>query len=387
MQGSSLDDAPRAYSLDEIALVPSRRTVDPDDVSIEWELDGTKFDLPMMGAAMDSAVSPARAIEIGQLGGLGVLNLEGLWTRYEDTDSVLEEISRLEPGKDTHRLRELYAEPIKPELVTARVQQMKTGDVYVAASLTPQRVLDYYLAALEGGLDMLVVQGTVVSADHVSSRQTPLNLYELVKRVQGDGINVILGNGASYEVVRNLMKTGACGVLVGVGPGEGCTSREVLGVGVGMATAISEAARARSDHQDETGRYCQIIADGGFSKGGQIAKAIACRANAVMIGSPLARTVGAPGRGYHWGMAAPDPRLPRGVRVQASPLGSLEEVLIGPAVDNTGRTNLFGALRASMATLGHKDLREMRRAKVVRDPNVRFEGKSLQQAQGLGMHG
>lgn len=374
--------ARQAYGLDDIAIVPSRRTRDPDDVDISWQLDGFRFALPMMGSAMDGALSPATAATIGHLGGLGVLNLEGLWTRYEDPEPYFEEIAELPAEKATRRMQEIYLEPIKVELVGQRVAEMKAGKTVTAASLTPQRVRDLAPMALGAGLDILVIQGTVVSAEHVSTRAEPLNLKQFIAECDAP---VIVGGCASYSTALHLMRTGAAAVLVGVGPGAACTTRGVLGVGVPQATAIADAAGARIRHLDETGRYVHVIADGGMRTGGDVAKAIACGADAVMIGSPLASAEEAPGRGYHWGMATFHPTLPRGARVQVGRLGTLAEILIGPAHENDGRRNLFGALRVSMATCGYSDLKEFQKAEVMLGPSLQTEGKGLQKAQRVGM--
>jgi IMP dehydrogenase len=373
--------ARRAYGFDEVAIVPSRRTRDPDDVDISWEIDAWRFDLPLMASAMDGVVSPAAAIEIGRLGGLAVLNLEGLWTRYEDPEPVLEEIASLPEEKATARMQELYREPMKDELVGQRIREIKEGGVTTSASLTPQRVARYAKTVLEAELDILVIQGTVVSAEHVSTRTEPLNLKEFVASFE---LPVIVGGCASYQTALHLMRTGAAGVLVGVGPGAACTTRGVLGVGVPQATAIADAAGARMEHLRETGRYVHVVADGGMRTGGDIAKAIACGADAVMIGSPLAKAYEAPGRGYHWGMATFHPDLPRGARVATKRIASLREILIGPAHENDGTLNLFGALRTSMATCGYESVRDFQKAEVVIAPAVKTEGKSLQRAQGVG---
>jgi IMP dehydrogenase len=374
--------ARQAYGLDDIAIVPSRRTRDPDDVDITWQLDGFRFALPMMGSAMDGALSPATAAAIGRLGGLGVLNLEGLWTRYEEPEPYFEEIAELPAEKATRRMQEIYLEPIKAHLVGQRVAEMKTEKFVTAASLTPQRVRDLAPVALEAGLDILVIQGTVVSAEHVSTRAEPLNLRQFIADCDAP---VIVGGCASYSTALHLMRTGAAAVLVGVGPGAACTTRGVLGVGVPQATAIADAAGARIRHLDETGRYVHVIADGGMRTGGDVAKAIACGADAVMIGSPLASAEEAPGRGYHWGMATFHPTLPRGARVQVGRLGTLAEILVGPAHENDGRRNLFGALKVSMATCGYSDLKEFQKAEVMLGPSLQTEGKGLQRAQKVGM--
>ena len=372
----------RAYGFDDIAIVPSRRTRDPEDVDISWEIDAFKFELPLLASAMDGVVSPQTAIEIGKLGGLGVLNLEGLWTRYEDPEPFLAEIANLPAEKATQRMQEIYSEPIKETLVTERIREMKKAGIVTAASLTPQRTQQLSKAALAGELDILVIQGTVVSAEHVSKTAEPLNLKKFIREFE---LPVIVGGTASYQAALHLMRTGAVGVLVGVGPGNACTTRGVLGLGVPQATAIADAAGARMRHLDETGVYVQVIADGGMSKGGDVAKAIACGADAVMIGSPLASAYEAPGKGYHWGMATFHPSLPRGARVKVSQRGSLKEILVGPAHENDGRLNLFGALRTSMATTGYETIKEFQKAEVMVAPALQTEGKALQQAQGVGM--
>jgi IMP dehydrogenase len=368
----------RAYGFDDIAIVPSRRTRDPEDVDITWEIDAFKFELPLLASAMDGVVSPATAIEIGRLGGVGVLNLEGLWTRYEDPESLFEEISKLDVEKATARMQQIYMEPIKPELVTQRIREINAAGVTSCASVTPQRTESLSKAILDAELDLLVIQGTVVSAETVE----PLNLKKFVREID---IPVIVGGCASYQAALHLMRTGAAGVLVGVGPGHACTTRAVLGLGVPQATAIADARAARMRHLDETGVYCQVIADGGMGTGGDIAKAIVCGADAVMIGSPLAAASEAPGRGYHWGMATFHPTLPRGARVKTTTRGTLKEILVGPANENDGRMNLFGALRTSMATCGYQTVKEFQKAEVMVAPALQTEGKVLQKAQGVGM--
>jgi IMP dehydrogenase len=374
--------ARRAWGLDDIAIVPSRRTRDPDDVDISWQIDAYRFELPLLASGMDSAVSPATAIAIGKLGGLGVLNLEGLWTRYEDPEVAFDEIAELPSEKATRRMQEIYLEPIKPDLVGQRIKEMKAAGIVTAASLTPQRVPEFAPMTVKAGLDILVVQGTVVSAEHVSTRTEPLDLKRFVANFD---LPVILGGCASFSTALHLMRTGAIGVLVGVGPGAACTTRGVLGVGVPQATAIADAAGARSRYLDEAGRYVHVIADGGMRTGGDISKAVACGADAVMLGSPIAAATEAPGKGYHWGMATFHPTLPRGARVKVGALGTLEEILVGPAHENDGRRNLFGALRVSMATTGYADLKEFQKAEVMVAPALRTEGKALQREQHVGM--
>jgi IMP dehydrogenase len=373
--------ARRAYGFDDIAIVPSRRTRDPD-IDISWKLGPYQFELPMMASAMDGVVSPATAGLVGQLGGLAVLNLEGIYTRYEDAEEMLERIATLPRDLATREMQEIYAEPIKPELIAQRIQEIRSHKVVVAGSLTPQRVIKYYDIALEAGLDVLVIQGTVVSGEHVSTVSEPLNLKEFIPTLD---VPVVVGGCASYHTGLHLMRTGAAGVLVGVGPGAACTTRGVLGIGVPQATAIADVAAARSTHMLETGEYCHVIADGGMRNGGDISKAIACGADAVMIGSPLARAYEAPGRGFHWGMATFHPTLPRGARVATTQNGTLEEILVGPAHENDGTFNVFGGLRTSMATCGYKDLAEFNRAELMVAPALQTEGKQLQRDQGVGM--
>jgi IMP dehydrogenase len=373
--------ARRAYGLDEIAIVPSRRTRDPEDIDISWSLGELHLDLPCLASALDAAVDPTTAGIIGSLGGLAVLNLEGLQTRYEDPGPVFEEIASLPEQKATRVMQEIYAEPIKEELIFRRVQEIKDRGVIAAASLTPQRVERYHRAAIEAGLDVLVIQGTVVSAEHVSRTVEPLNLMEFVPSLH---VPVIVGGCASYSTALHLMRTGAVGVLVGVGPGRICTTRGVIGVGVPQATAVSDAAAARMRHYLETGQYVNVIADGGMRTGGDVARAIACGADAVMLGSAFAKAEEAPGRGYSWGMATFHPTLPRGTRISTRTTGTLEEILVGPAHENDGTLNLMGALRMSMATTGYQNIKEFQKAEVMYAPSLNTEGKIEQRSQGVG---
>ncbi len=376
--------ARRAYGFDDIAIVPSRRTRDPDDVDISWKLGDYRFELPLLASAMDGVVSPQTAGIIGKLGGLAVLNLEGVWTRYENADELLQRIAKLPKEEATREMQAIYQSPVIPELISQRIAEIKEQGVVVSASLTPQKVRKYYELALDAGLDILVIQGTVVSAEHVSedTSRPPLNLKEFIREV---GVPVVAGGCASYHTGLHLMRTGAAGVLVGVGPGAACTTRGVLGIGVPQATAIADVAAARSQHMLETGEYVKVIADGGMRTGGDVSKAIACGADAVMIGSPLARGYEAPGHGFHWGMATFHPDLPRGARVQTVQNGSLEEIITGPAHENDGTFNLMGALRTSMATTGYRDIAEFNRAELMIAPSLQTEGKLLQTSQGIGM--
>jgi IMP dehydrogenase len=372
----------RGYGFDDIAIVPSRRTRDPDDIDITWTLGPYRFELPLVAAAMDGVVSPETAAEVGRLGGLGALNLEGIWTRYEDAAEQLERIAQTPVELATQTMQEIYSEPIKPELIARRVEEIKERGVVACGSLTPQRVRDHYEVALEAGLDILVIQGTVISAEHVSSSTEPLNLKEFIADLS---VPCIVGGCASYATGLHLMRTGAVGVLVGVGPGAACTTRGVLGIGVPQATAIADVYAARSQHMLETGQYCNVIADGGMRTGGDVSKAIACGADAVMIGSPLARAKEAPGHGFHWGMATFHPSLPRGTRVAMEQDGTLEEILVGPAQENDGTFNLMGALRTSMATCGYEDIPAFHRSEVMVAPALQTEGKQLQRDQSVGM--
>jgi len=372
----------RAYGFDDVAIVPSRRTRDPDDIDISWTLGPYRFDLPLLASAMDGVVSPETAVLVHKLGGLGVLNLEGIWTRFEDAEDQLEKISKAPKAEATALMQEIYETPVKPELIAQRVAEIKAAGAVVCGSLTPQSVQQHYEVAVEAGLDILVIQGTVISAEHVSTTVEPLNLKEFIAEVP---VPTVVGGCASYSTGLHLMRTGAVGVLVGVGPGAACTTRGVLGIGVPQATAIADVAAARSQHMLETGEYVNVIGDGGMRTGGDISKAIACGADAVMIGSPLARAKEAPGRGYHWGMATFHSSLPRGTRVTTVQDGTMEEILLGPAHENDGTFNLMGALRTSMATTGYEDIRSFQRAEVMVAPALMSEGKKLQNEQAVGM--
>ena len=372
----------RAYGLDEIAIVPSRRTRDPEDVDMAWQLGSFTFDYPLLASAMDGVVSPLTAGIIGRIGGLGVLNLEGIQVRYEEPDSELERIAGYPPAEATRGLQEIYRQPVDPELIRQRIRDIKEQGVVAAGSFTPQKVAQYIDVALDAGLDILVIQGTVVSAEHVSSQNEPLNLKRFIAELP---VPVIVGGCASYSTALHLMRTGAVGVLVGVGPGAACTTRQVIGVGVPQATAIADAAGARMQHLLETGRYVNVVADGGMSYGGDLAKAIACGADACMIGSPLAKAQEAPGKGFHWGMATFHPELPRGTRVATKTIGTLEEILIGPADENDGSLNLMGGLRNAMATCGYESIQSFQKVEVMVAPAIKTEGKKLQTAQAVGM--
>ncbi|MGZ4450861.1 MAG: GuaB3 family IMP dehydrogenase-related protein [Nocardioides sp.] len=355
--------ARRAYSFDDVAIVPSRRTRDPEEVSVAWQIDAYRFDLPVMAAPMDSVMSPETAIALGKFGGLGVLNLEGLWTRYDDPADLLDELADLRGPDATRRLQEIYAEPVRAELITARLKEMREAGVTVAGSLSPQRTKEFAKTVVDAGVDMFVIRGTTVSAEHVSSQAEPLNLKEFIYELD---VPVIVGGCATYQAALHLMRTGAAGVLVGFGGGAAHTTRSVLGVAVPMASAVSDVAAARRDYMDESGgRYVHVIADGSIGRSGDIAKAVACGADAVMVGSPFARASDAPGRGFHWGAEAHHADLPRGQRVEFGTVGTLEEILFGPSRVADGTMNLIGALKRAMATTGYTELKEFQRVEVV----------------------
>jgi IMP dehydrogenase len=355
--------ARRAYSFDDIAIVPSRRTRDPQEVSTAWQIDAYRFDIPVLAAPMDSVMSPATAIALGRFGGLGVLNLEGLWTRYEDPDPLLEEVAALSGTEGVRRLQQMYTEPIKAELISERLREIRDAGVTVAGALSPARTKEFAKAVVDAGVDMFVIRGTTVSAEHVSSQAEPLNLKEFIYELD---VPVIVGGCATHQAALHLMRTGAAGVLVGFGGGAAHTTRTVLGVAVPMASAVADVAAARRDYLDESGgRYVHVIADGSIGMSGDIAKAIACGADAVMVGSPFARATDAPGRGFHWGTEAHHHDLPRGQRVQFETVGTIEEILFGPSRVADGTMNLMGALRRSMATTGYTELKEFQRVEIV----------------------
>ncbi len=356
----------RAYSFDDVAVVPSRRTRDPEDVSVAWQIDAYHFDLPVVAAPMDSVMSPATAVALGRLGGLGVLDLEGLWTRYDDPAPLLDEIATLDPLRATARMQQIYSEPIKPELITARLKEVRAAGVTVAGALSPQRTQEHWRTVVDAGVDLFVIRGTTVSAEHVSGRAEPLNLKRFIYELD---VPVIVGGAATYTAALHLMRTGAAGVLVGFGGGAAHTNRVSLGIHAPMATAVADVAAARRDYLDESGgRYVHVLADGGVGRSGDLVKAVACGADAVMLGAALARATQAPGRGWHWGPEAHHPQLPRGERVAVGTVGSLEQILFGPGSTADGTLNLIGALRRAMATTGYSDLKEFQRVEVVVSP-------------------
>ena len=355
-----------AYSLDDVSIVPSRRTRDPQDVSTSWQVDAYEFDVPVIGAPMDSVTSPATAIAMGKMGALGVLDLEGLWTRYDDPQPLLDEIAELPVESATERIQQIYAEPIKPELIVERLHEIRDAGVTVAGALSPQRTQDYYSTVLEAGVDLFVIRGTVVSAEHVSQDHEPLNLKKFIYDLD---VPVIVGGAANYTAALHLMRTGAAGVLVGFGGGAVSANRNTIGVHAPMATAIADVAEARRDYMDESGgRYVQVIADGGMGDSGSFIKAFALGADAVMLGSPLARAEEAPGKGMHWGAEARHQTLPRGFRTNVGTVGTLEDIMFGPSHNADGTTNYIGALRRAMATTGYVDLKSFQRCPVTVAP-------------------
>lgn len=355
-----------AYSLDDVSIVPSRRTRDPQDVSTSWQVDAYEFDVPVIGAPMDSVTSPATAIAMGKMGALGVLDLEGLWTRYDDPQPLLDEIAELPAESATERIQHIYAEPIKPELIVERLHEIRDAGVTVAGALSPQRTQDYYSTVLEAGVDLFVIRGTVVSAEHVSQDHEPLNLKKFIYDLD---VPVIVGGAANYTAALHLMRTGAAGVLVGFGGGAVSANRNTIGVHAPMATAIADVAEARRDYMDESGgRYVQVIADGGMGDSGSFIKAFALGADAVMLGSPLARAEEAPGKGMHWGAEARHQTLPRGFRTNVGTVGTLEDIMFGPSHNADGTTNYIGALRRAMATTGYVDLKSFQRCPVTVAP-------------------
>ncbi|PWH07701.1 GuaB3 family IMP dehydrogenase-related protein [Brachybacterium endophyticum] len=353
----------RGYSFDDVAVVPSRRTRDPEDVSTAWQVDAYHFELPIFSAPMDSVVSPQTAIALGRAGGLGVLDLEGLWTRYEDPTPQLERITAASEAEVTDVLREVYEQPIDPELITERIRELREAGVTAAGALSPQRTQEHWRTVVDAGVDLFFIRGTTVSAEHVSSGREPLNLKRFIYELD---VPVIVGGCATYTAALHLMRTGAAGVLVGFGGGASHTTRETLGIQLPLASAVADVAAARRDYMDESGgRYVHVIADGGLGRSGDLVKAIACGADGLMVGAALARAEEAPGRGYHWGSEAHHPTLPRGHRVEVGTVAPLEQILFGPGLNAEGTTNLVGALRHAMATTGYTELKEFQRIEVV----------------------
>ena len=375
--------ARRAYGFDEIALSPGVRTLDPNLVDTNWKIGGIEREIPILASAMDGVVDVKMAVLLSELGSIGVLNLEGIQTRYDDPEPVLNRIASVGKNEFVGLMQELYAEPIKPHLIETRIKEIKDRGGIAAVSLTPLGASKYGEIVAKASADLLFVQATVVSTAHLSPESvTPLDLANFCREMP---MPVILGNCVTYEVALNLMKAGAAAILVGIGPGAACTSRGVLGVGVPQATATADCAAARDDYYAETGKYVPVISDGGIVTGGDICKCLACGADAVMIGSPIARAAEAPGGDYHWGMATPSPVLPRGTRIKVGTTGTIREILVGPAKLDDGTHNLLGAIKTSMGTLGAKNLKEMQQVEVVIAPSLLTEGKVYQKAQQLGM--
>ena len=374
--------ARRAYGFDEIALVPGDLTINPDEVDTRLSIGPINLEIPFLASAMDGVVDVAFAIAMGKQGGLGVLNLDGVNTRYENPREVLNQIAQASPEEATGLVQEIYQKPVKKELIAKRVSEIKAAKVACAVSTIPQNADEYGLIAQEAGCDLFVVQSTVTTVRHQAKKYTPFNIGAFCKKIK---IPVVVGNCVTYTVASELMDIGVSGLLIGVGPGAACTTRGVLGLGVPQVTATVDCAAARDYYYKRTGRYVPIITDGGMSSGGDICKAIACGADGVMVGSAFARSKEAPGQGFHWGMATPHQNLPRGTRIQVGITGSLEEILYGPSRLDDGSQNLVGALRTCMGSLGASNIREMQSAEIIIAPAIRTEGKIFQRTQRIGM--
>lgn len=374
--------ARRAYGFDEIAICPGTLTINPNEVDVSWELGGQKFDIPIIAAAMDGVVSPAFSILMGKLGGLAVLNLEGVWTRYEDPGSILSEIANTTPERATELVQQLYQPPIQEALISRRVEEIKKAGVAAIVSSIPQKAERYAALCEEAGCDIFVVQSTVSTVRHQSTEYKTLDLH---KFIAGTKMKVMIGNCVTYETSLEIMECNPAAVIIGVGPGAACTSRGVLGIGVPQITATVDGAAARDKYYMRTGRYVPVITDGGMNVGGDVCKAFAAGADAVIVGSAFAKAKEAPGGGYHWGMATPHANLPRGTRIHVGTTGSLEEILYGPAHLDDGSQNLVGALRTCMGSVGASNIRELQRVELVIAPAIKTEGKIFQKAQRIGM--
>ena len=374
--------ARRCYGFDEIALVPGEITLNPNEVDPSWKLDGQRYKVPILASAMDGVVDISFAIQFGKLGGLAVLNLEGVQTRYEHPQEILAKIVKAKDSEATALLQWVYREPVKEKLVAKRIQEIKKSKACAAVSAIPQRAGQFGPIAQEAGADLFVIQSTVSTARHVSSEYKSLDIAQFCKSLK---IPVIVGNCVTYPVALELMGTGPSGILVGIGPGAACTTRGVLGLGVPQVTATVDCAAARDDYFKKSGRYVPIITDGGMRTGGDVCKAFACGSDAVMIGSPFARAKEAPGRGYHWGMATPHANLPRGTRIHVGVSGTLEEILFGPAKTDDGTQNLMGALVTAMGSVGVRNLKEFQLTELIIAPSIQTEGKLLQRVQRVGM--
>ena len=374
--------ARRSYGFDEIALVPGTTTINPDEVNIAFRLGDIEFPVPFLASAMDGVVDPEFAIKMGKLGGIAVLNLEGIYTRYDDYEGILEDISDASADQATELVQKLYTQPIKEELIGKRVSQIKKAGVPTIVSTIPQHAERFGQIAEEAGCDIFVVQSTVTTVRHVATAYKVVDLKKLCSDMK---IPVIIGNSVTYQVAIELMDIGASALLIGIGPGSACTTRGVLGLGVPQVTSISDSMAAREAFFKKKKRYVPIIADGGMSTGGDVCKAFACGADAVMIGSAFARTTEAPGKGFHWGMATPHANLPRGTRIRVGTTGSLEEILFGPAHLDDGTQNLVGALKTCMGSVGAKNISELQKTEIIIAPAIKSEGKLFQAAQKVGM--
>jgi IMP dehydrogenase len=366
------------YGFDEVALVPGDATVNPDQVNIDFKIGPFTFPVPILASAMDAVVDPKFAVAMHKLGGLAVLNLEGVQTRYEDAASILEEIASMPPDKVTPFMQKVYSEPIKENLIGQRIREIKKAKAVCAASVTPANTKKFAPLCVEAGIDIFVIQSTVTTARHISKSYKGLSFADLCKVMPAP---IIVGNCVSYGATLEMMQQGISGILVGVGPGAACTTREVTGVGVPQITATMDCAAARERYLKDTGKYVVLITDGGFRTSGDICKALAAGADAVMLGSIFAQTKEAPGRGYHWGMATPHASLPRGIRVKVGTTTSLKQILFGPSSVTSGTQNLVTALRTSMGMCGARNIREMQKAEMVIAPSIKTEGKHWQQCQ------
>ena len=374
--------ARRCYGFDEIALVPGKVTINPNEVDISWKLGNMKIDVPIMASAMDGVVDTRFAARMGELGGIAVLNLEGIQTRYDNPNEILDKIASVDISEATRLIQDMYKAPIKEELIAKRIKEIKANKTIAAVSSIPQKATRYGQIAQEAGADVFVVQSTVTTVTHITREYEVLDFQKFCSEMK---IPVIVGNSVTYDVALALMETGISGLLVGVGPGAACTTRGVLGIGVPQVTTTVDSASARDFYFRQTGRYIPIIADGGMSRGGDICKAIACGADAVMVGSAFARAKEAPGRGYHWGMATPHANLPRGTRIFVGTTGTLEQILYGPAAMDDGSQNLIGALKTSMGNVGAKNIKEMQLTEIIIAPSIQTEGKIFQSSQRVGM--
>ena len=374
--------ARRAYGFDEVAIVPGDVTINPDEVDISWELKGKKYDVPIIAAAMDGVVSPKFSILMGQMGGMAMLNLEGVWTRYSNAEEILQEIAEADVEKATQLVQQLYVPPIKDDLISQRIEEIKNAGVTPIVSSTPQRAEKIGQIAVEAGAEIFVVQSTVSTVRHIS---TAYKALDLAKFIESMPIAVIVGNTVTDTATLEIMEAGADAVLVGIGPGAACTTRGVLGLGVPQVTATVDCASARDLYYKQTGRYVPIITDGGMSAGGDVCKAFVAGANAVVVGSAFARAEEAPGHGFHWGMATSHENLPRGTRVKVNTTGTLKQILYGPADLDDGSQNLVGALKLCMGSTGSKNIRALNNADLVIAPAIKSEGKVFQQQQAVGM--